>query len=81
MKNQALAILGGAVIIAAAILFVFRWEMAPFGQVAALRLDRWTGKILVCLPPHGEPPTNPRFLFNLGGSLPVFCEKQSEPGK
>jgi len=70
-----ISILGAAVIIAGAILFVFRWEMAPLGQGSALRLDRWTGKIVACLPPHGEPPQPPQFLFAEGGSIPFVCEQ------
>ena len=81
MKNPALGIIGGSLIVAAAIFFVFRWEMVPWGQGGAMRLDRWTGKIVICLPPHGEPPQNPRALFAEGGFLPVYCEKPSETGK
>jgi hypothetical protein len=50
------AIIVAAVIIAAAILFVFRWQTAPIGSYGAILLDRWTGEVVVCLPPVGEPP-------------------------
>jgi hypothetical protein len=47
-----LAIILGSVIIAAAILFTFRWEDAGVrsadGNPAALRLDHWTGKVAIC---------------------------------
>jgi hypothetical protein len=41
--NNALAIIIGAVIIAAAILIVFRWQLD--GEEL---LDRWTGTVLRC---------------------------------
>jgi hypothetical protein len=37
----------GAIIIAGAVLFAFRWEIAPAGSMV-YRLDRWTGQIQVC---------------------------------
>lgn len=46
MKTGPAIIIAGA-LIAAAILFAFRWDMAAFGG-QAWRLDRWTGKIVGC---------------------------------
>jgi len=48
--------IGAAVIIAVAILFVFRWQAAPIGGAGVILLDRWTSAVVVCLPPIGEPP-------------------------
>ena len=45
IMNNPTAIVIGAVIIAAAILIVFRWQLAPPGEL----LDRWTGTILQCI--------------------------------
>jgi hypothetical protein len=45
------AIIVGSVIIAAAILFVFRWEVLKFNEgPGILRLDRWTGTAVLCTP-------------------------------
>jgi hypothetical protein len=44
--NNAVAIIVGAVVIAAAILIVFRWQIASPG--ATMLLDRWTGTVVVC---------------------------------
>jgi len=56
--GRSLAILGGALIIAASILFVFRWQMALLGSDSPLvmvRLDRWTGNAVFCVArPSGE---------------------------
>jgi hypothetical protein len=38
----------GAAIIALAILFVGRWQIAGAPN-AALRIDRWTGKVVACV--------------------------------
>lgn len=44
-----IAILIGAVAIAGAILFAFRWEVAlGSGHPPVVRLDRWTGTVTVC---------------------------------
>jgi hypothetical protein len=47
-----IAIIVGALIIAAAILFTFRWEAATArgadGNPAVFRLDHWTSKVAVC---------------------------------
>jgi len=43
--NNAWAIIIGAVMIAVAILIVFRWEIASPG---VMRLDRWTGTVVLC---------------------------------
>jgi hypothetical protein len=53
MKPQYLtptAIILGAVIVAAAILCVFRWEAFRVGPqpFAVVRLDRWSGKLTGC---------------------------------
>jgi hypothetical protein len=50
MATPLSVIIAGA-LIAVAILLTNRWEMAPVAQGAsvALRLDRWTGSINVCL--------------------------------
>lgn len=47
------AIVLAGVLIAAAILFVFRWQVAG---PAPLLLDRWTGKVVACdVPAHDRP--------------------------
>ena len=48
--------IGAAVIVAASILFVFRYQTAPIGSAGVILLDRWTSNVVVCLPPVGEPP-------------------------
>jgi hypothetical protein len=53
-----IAVLVGAVIIAASILFVERWQItapADTDSVIIFRLDRWTGETMVC-------PLNPASL-------------------
>jgi hypothetical protein len=47
MKTIA-AILGGAALIAAAILFTFRWEVIVPTAGFVYRLDRWTGELVQC---------------------------------
>lgn len=44
----AFAILIGSAFVAAAIVFVFRWEISSGGQLTAYRLDRWTGAVVPC---------------------------------
>jgi hypothetical protein len=58
IMNNALAILIGAVIIAAAILIVFRWQVVPDVYL----LDRWTGTVTGCLsvPGHSKLDCEPR---------------------
>jgi len=68
-----IAILGAALIIAAAILFTFRWEAVPDGTVGVMRLDRWTGKVEVCVIGHGEPLQN---IFATGGAIPYDCTRK-----
>jgi hypothetical protein len=59
MKSLITAIIVAAGVIAASLLFVFRWEVTAVslpGSLAvyspvALRIDRWTGDITVC---HGR---------------------------
>jgi len=72
-----LAILGGAALIAASILFIERWQISAVGygsgsgdtassEETIYRLDRWTGRIDLCA---------------LGGSDPMgFFQKLSEGG-
>jgi hypothetical protein len=44
-----LAILIGSAVIAGAVLFTFRWEVAlGGGQPPVVRLDRWTGAVTAC---------------------------------
>jgi hypothetical protein len=46
-----LAVIAGAVLIAVAIVFIFRWEVVTVAyseRFFILRVDRWTGKILIC---------------------------------
>jgi hypothetical protein len=40
-----IAIVVGAGVIAAAMLFIFRWEIGSYGGMA-IRLDRWTGNMV-----------------------------------
>jgi hypothetical protein len=54
--RDVVAIFGAALIIAASILFVFRWQTAPIGGYGVVLLDRWTATVFVCMPPVGEPP-------------------------
>jgi hypothetical protein len=49
--KQPLAIIAAGALIAGAILFIFRWEMAAFGG-QTYRLDRWTGEIFACNAPN-----------------------------
>ena len=46
--GQAIAIVVGAGLIAAAILLVFRWESSIVSDGVVYRLDRWTGAITHC---------------------------------
>ncbi len=48
MPNH-VAILLGAALIAAAIAVTGRWEIALV-QGATIRLDRWTGEVVICAP-------------------------------
>lgn len=46
---NALAILAGALLIAAAIALTSHWSIEPVsGRVGALRLNRWTGEVVWC---------------------------------
>ena len=56
--NNALAILIGAVIIAVAILIVFRWQLVV--DVGPLLLDRWTGRVIDC---EGDPTDTRKLKF------------------
>jgi hypothetical protein len=51
--NNPLAIVIGAIIIAAAILIVFRWQLTGPGSVL---LDRWTGTVVQCAINYSGPP-------------------------
>jgi hypothetical protein len=52
IMSNATAIVIGAVIIAAAILIVFRWQLVP----GAMLLDRWTGTVVPCETKHSSDP-------------------------
>jgi uncharacterized membrane protein AbrB (regulator of aidB expression) len=43
--SMPLAIIFGAALVAGAVLFVFRWELAG---APPLLLDRWTGAVVAC---------------------------------
>ena len=46
MKNSvAMAVVAGALIVAATMAAVFRYEVTPVSTTVAHRFDRWTGKI------------------------------------
>jgi len=59
------AIIIGAAIIAAAVLFLFRWEIQPavhdLGTSLAYRLDRWTGTVTICHYPPGYDTYHPTY--------------------
>jgi len=46
--NIAIAIGVAGLLIAAAIAFTFRWELAAGPGLSASRLDRWTGRVVFC---------------------------------
>jgi hypothetical protein len=48
------SILVGAAMIAAALLFVFPWEITTPHVGLVYRLDRWTGNIALCQPDPGR---------------------------
>jgi hypothetical protein len=49
MNNSvAAAVVAGAVIIAATMAVIFRYEVSPISLSSAHRFDRWTGKIQIC---------------------------------
>jgi len=49
MKNSvAVAVVAGAIIVAATMAVVFRYEVTPVSTTVAHRFDRWTGKIQIC---------------------------------
>jgi hypothetical protein len=53
--NTPVAIVVAAVIVAVALLVAFRWEIATRPSYPALFiLDRWTGKVVACLPPPSD---------------------------
>jgi hypothetical protein len=43
------SILGGAALIAIALLFTFRWEITSPHAGMVYRLDRWTGRVTPCV--------------------------------
>lgn len=49
-----IAIVAGAALVAVTILFLLRWEIVSSSQ-GLHRLDRWSGRILTCLPTEREP--------------------------
>jgi hypothetical protein len=59
--NIPVAIIIGSVIIAAAILIIFRWQYTADGML----LDRWTGTVTVCVPDRAAMAT---------GKLKYKCE-------
>ena len=49
MNNSvAMAVVAGAIIIAATMAVIFRYEVSPISVSSAYRFDRWTGKIQIC---------------------------------
>jgi hypothetical protein len=67
---SAAAVLIGAVLIAGAILFAGRWEMAV-GDDAAYRIDRWTGEIIGC-------PADPNYSGD--GPVQMICKAAQSHG-
>ena len=45
--ERSISIIVGAAIIAAALVFIFRWEVTPAGSTM-VRLDRWSGEMVGC---------------------------------
>jgi hypothetical protein len=58
------AVLGGGALIALAIVFVFRWEIAA-GTGGIYRIDRWTGRIVECNAPSQQRVDAASFGFGL----------------
>jgi hypothetical protein len=55
MNNSvATAIVAGAIIIAATMAVIFRYEVSPISVSSAHRFDRWTGKIQICTSQKGR---------------------------
>ncbi len=51
-------ILLAALIVAGAVCFTFRWSTSPiYGRVGIARLDRWTGRIVLCTPQGATEPS------------------------
>ena len=49
MNNSvAVAVFAGAIIVAATMAVVFRYEVTPVSTTVAHQFDRWTGKIQIC---------------------------------
>jgi hypothetical protein len=49
MNNSvAVAVVAGAIIIAATMAVIFRYEVSPISVSSAYRFDRWTGKMQIC---------------------------------
>ena len=61
--NTPVAIVVAAVILAAALLVAFRWEVV-IGRGYPTLLDRWTGRVVACNPP-------PTIKGDTGGFEPV----------
>jgi hypothetical protein len=71
--TNAVAIAFAGALIAAAILFIFRWEMAAFGG-QTYRLDRWTGEIFGCVATEKM-----RLVADqLGSGFPYRCKPLSD---
>jgi hypothetical protein len=47
-KSVAVAVVAGAIIVAATTAVVFRYEVTPVSTTVAHRFDRWTSKIQIC---------------------------------
>ncbi len=63
-------IIAGA-LIAAAVLFVLRWEIVTAGSAAGppvtYRLDRWTGDVTICHYPPGYDAAKPTYALDCAG--------------
>jgi hypothetical protein len=46
--SVAVAVVAGAIIIAATMAVTFRYEVSPVSLSSAYRFDRWTGKLQIC---------------------------------
>ena len=50
MNNSvAVAVVAGAIIVAATMAVIFRYEVSPISLSLAHRFDRWTGEIQICI--------------------------------
>jgi hypothetical protein len=58
-NSVTIAVVAGAIIVAASMAVVFRYEVTPVSTTVAHRFDRWTGKIQICT-------YRPRFAQTVG---------------